>query len=119
MNEKLCINSAVMSRVRVFFLTSKKIFFSVYTVQTTCHYSNLNTFAYNSFSLHIVVVSSINLSPEIVVGKMLPLQKLEEQYYDTFNKAYLKSKQLVTEGVSLDEKSSNKGKNIYILICNF
>ncbi|VDO51247.1 unnamed protein product [Brugia timori] len=38
---------------------------------------------------------------------MLHPQKLEQQNYETFNKAYLKSKQLVTEGVSIDEISSN------------
>uniref|UniRef100_A0AAF5PS12 microtubule-severing ATPase n=2 Tax=Wuchereria bancrofti TaxID=6293 RepID=A0AAF5PS12_WUCBA len=38
---------------------------------------------------------------------MLHPQKLEQQNYETFNKAYLKSKQLVTEGVSIDEISRN------------
>ncbi|VDK73684.1 unnamed protein product [Onchocerca ochengi] len=38
---------------------------------------------------------------------MLQPQQLEQQNYETFNKAYLKSKQLVTEGVSIDEISSN------------
>ncbi|VDK83078.1 unnamed protein product [Litomosoides sigmodontis] len=38
---------------------------------------------------------------------MLQPQKLEQQNYETFNKAYIKSKQLVTEGVSIDEISSN------------
>ncbi|KAL3985606.1 ATPase associated with various cellular activities (AAA) family protein [Acanthocheilonema viteae] len=38
---------------------------------------------------------------------MLQSQKLEQQNYETFNKAYLKSRQLVTEGVSIDEMSSN------------
>ncbi|KAM3716120.1 putative spastin [Dirofilaria immitis] len=39
--------------------------------------------------------------------KMLQPRQLEQQNYETFNKAYLKSKQLVTEGVSIDEMSSN------------
>uniref|UniRef100_A0A0R3RZX6 microtubule-severing ATPase n=1 Tax=Elaeophora elaphi TaxID=1147741 RepID=A0A0R3RZX6_9BILA len=38
---------------------------------------------------------------------MLQPQKLEQQSYETFNKAYLKSKQLITEGVSIDEISNN------------
>lgn len=47
---------------------------------------------------------------------MLQSQKLEHQNYETFNKAYLKSKQLVTEGVSIDEMSSNNGKKFSILL---
>ncbi|CAG9540207.1 unnamed protein product [Cercopithifilaria johnstoni] len=38
---------------------------------------------------------------------MLQSQKLEQQNYETFNKAYIKSKQLITEGVSIDEMSRN------------
>uniref|UniRef100_A0A915Q679 microtubule-severing ATPase n=1 Tax=Setaria digitata TaxID=48799 RepID=A0A915Q679_9BILA len=38
---------------------------------------------------------------------MIQPQKLERQNYEAFNKAYLKSKQLVTEGVALDEISAN------------
>ncbi|MCP9256866.1 Spastin [Dirofilaria immitis] len=58
---------------------------------------------------------SINLGKRKAFGivdanmkrKMLQPRQLEQQNYETFNKAYLKSKQLVTEGVSIDEMSSN------------
>ncbi|VDN05652.1 unnamed protein product [Thelazia callipaeda] len=38
-------------------------------------------------------------------GKMLNPLKLEEHNYETFNKAYMKSKQILTEGISIDEIS--------------